>query len=83
MFAFASVCLIGIAVLSVDLGCAGVPCDGVERVRVFFEWTFLGPTISVSEASDRCAYICPHTDELLPLLLGYLRLGDTLRATPP
>lgn len=79
---FAASVLIGIAALSVALGCPGEMCEGVERFRVFFQWTVLGPTISASTAPGECAYNCPHTVELLPLLLGYLLLGDTVHPGP-
>lgn len=76
---FGASVLIGIAALSVALGCPGEMCEGVERLRVFFQWTALGPTISASTAPGECAYSCPHTVELLPLFLGYILLGDALR----
>lgn len=69
---------IGIASLSVNLGCAAVGCIGPARFHVFADWTLLGPAISAAHGTGRCIYICPHSVELIPLLLGYLLLAELI-----
>lgn len=81
LYALCGVLSVGIAALSVSLGCPAVGCTGVEQFHVFFEWTLLGPTISASNDAGRCAYICPHTVELVPLTIGYLLIGESLTKT--
>lgn len=66
----------GIAALSIDFGCAAVGCVGTERLHVFLDWTLLGPAISAAYDAGQCAYICPHSVELLPLLVGYVLLAE-------
>lgn len=31
--------------------------------------------------TERCAYICPHTVELIPLIIGYLLVGEAMATT--
>lgn len=69
---------VGVAALSVNFGCPAVGCEGVEQFRAFFQWTILGPSVSASTDAGRCAYICPHSVELVPLVIGYLLVGEAL-----
>lgn len=76
--AFGASVLVGIAALSVTFGCPAVACEGVRRLRVFAEWTLLGPAVSASTDPGSCAHVCPHTVELLPLVAGYLLVGEAV-----
>ncbi|MFB6234806.1 MAG: hypothetical protein ABEH81_00140 [Halopenitus sp.] len=78
LYAIGGAFFVGVSALSVDLGCPGVACLGEKQLHVFFEWTLLGPTISANFDAGDCVYSCPHTVELVPLLLGYLLVGETI-----
>ncbi|MFB6235537.1 MAG: hypothetical protein ABEH81_06705 [Halopenitus sp.] len=78
LYALGGAFFIGVAALSVYLGCPGVACSGDKQLHVFFEWTLLGPTISANYDAGSCVCNCPHTVELAPLLLGYLLVGETI-----
>ncbi len=73
----AAACL-GVAAVSVPLGCTGILCRGPQRLHAFAEWTILGPAVGVTHAADGCVYHCPYTVELVPLVVGYLLLAESL-----
>lgn len=83
VYAVGGAVLIGFAALPItaSLGCPAVACTGVKQLHVFFEWTLLGPSISTSFDAGRCAYICPHRVELIPLTIGYLSIGEAINHT--
>lgn len=83
LYALDGAVFIGVAALSVYLGCPGVACSGDKQLHVFLDWTLLGPAISASYDAGRCAYICPHTVELVPLAIGYLLVGETIVEAEP
>ncbi|WP_440989436.1 hypothetical protein [Haloarchaeobius baliensis] len=71
----------GVAALPIPLtACFGAGCSGTRTFHVFFDSSLLGPAIGVSFAADRCAHLCPHRVQLLPLAIGYLFLAETITA---
>ena len=79
--ALASMSLIGLAALPLPiLACIAPGCSGVKELHVFYDWSVFGPAISASFDADRCAYICPHRVQLVPLFAGYILLADVVTA---
>ena len=70
----------GIAVLQKP-SCILQGCTGEQHLHVFFDWTVLGPSVKASYAAESCKDICPHTIELIPLVIGYLLIGDSVATT--
>jgi hypothetical protein len=81
LYALSGAVFTGVAVLSVAFGCPAVACPGSKQFHLFFEWTVLGPAVSASFDAGRCAYICPHTVELIPLIIGYLLVGKAVASS--
>ncbi|WP_435361545.1 hypothetical protein [Haloarchaeobius sp. DFWS5] len=77
-YAVGSMLLVGLAVLPLPMVCVAPGCSGVERLRVFFDWSLLGPAVSASFDAGRCAYICPYRVPVLPLGAGYALIGATI-----
>ncbi|WP_435320300.1 hypothetical protein [Haloarchaeobius sp. TZWSO28] len=78
LYAVGSMVFLGLAVVPFPQACLGVGCTGVERLHVFFDWSMFGPAVSASFDTGRCAYICPYQVSLLPLVVGYLLVGEML-----
>ena len=78
LYALSGAVFLGIAALSVTGLCLPFACPGTKQFHLFLEWTVLGPAVSASFDAGRCAYICPHTVELIPLVIGYLLVGKAV-----
>ena len=70
----------GIAVVKWP-GCVPLGCSGVKQLHVFFDWTVLGPSMKASYAVESCKHVCTHTVEVIPLVIGYLLIGDSIATT--
>lgn len=79
-YALLGVVFFGLAALPIPLtACLGAGCSGVEELHVFYDWSPLfGPSVAASVAADPCAHNCPHRVQLVPLLMGYLFLAETI-----
>jgi hypothetical protein len=78
--ALVGVAFFGIAVVKWP-GCVPLGCSGVKQLHVFFDWTVLGPSMKASYAAESCNDICTHTVEIIPLVIGYLLIGDSIATT--
>lgn len=78
--ALVGVAFFGIAVIKWT-GCVPLGCSGVRQLHIFIDWTVLGPSMKASYAVESCKHVCTHTVELIPLVIGYLLIGDSIAAT--
>ena len=80
VYVLTGVVFVGLGALPLPLvPCIAPGCEGVRGLHVFFDWSpFFGPSVSASFDAGRCAYICPHRVQLLPLTIGYLSLAETI-----